>query len=182
VDANLQAIKGGGACLFQEKLVAISAKKFIIVAGITFQTILLTTDFRKHSQMLGQTWTQGVPVEIVPLAHTKVLNDLLNLGAPNPQLRMGGKAKAGPILTDNGNFIIDAHFGEIAAPEILAAEIKKLVGVVEVGLFINMANAAYFGNEGNPVSRACFLLMLDGSVTVQERGVGERKLEYQVDN
>ena len=84
----------------------------------------------------------------MPLAHTKVLNDLYNLGAKNPQLRMGGKAKAGPILTDNGNFIIDAHFGEIADPVTLAAEIKKLVGVVEVGLFINMANAAYFGNEG----------------------------------
>jgi len=61
---------------------------------------------------------------------------------------MGGKAKAGPILTDNGNFIIDAHFGEIADPVTLTAEIKKLVGVVEVGLFINMANAVYFGNEG----------------------------------
>jgi len=61
---------------------------------------------------------------------------------------MGGKAKAGPILTDNGNFLIDANFGEIADPVTLAAEIKKLVGVVEVGLFINMANAAYFGNEG----------------------------------
>jgi ribose 5-phosphate isomerase A len=77
-----------------------------------------------------------------------VLNDLLALGAKNPQLRMGGKAKAGPIITDNGNFIIDAHFGEIADPEGLAEKIKKLVGVVEVGLFINMADAAYFGNEG----------------------------------
>jgi ribose 5-phosphate isomerase A len=138
------------------------------------------TDFRKHSQLLGHTWTQGVPIEIVPLAHTKVLNDLLNLGAKNPQLRMGGKAKAGPILTDNGNFLIDAHFGEIADPVTLAAEIKKLVGVVEVGLFINMANAAYFGNEG--ISEVWVLLILDGSVTVQERNKPERKLEYQVDD
>ena len=138
------------------------------------------TDFRKHSQLLGHTWTQGVPIEIVPLAHTKVLNDLLNLGAKNPQLRMGGKAKAGPILTDNGNFLIDAHFGEIADPVTLAAEIKKLVGVVEVGLFINMANAAYFGNEG--ISEIWVLLILDGSVTVQERNKPERKLEYQVDD
>ena len=138
------------------------------------------TDFRKHSQLLGHTWTQGVPIEIVPLAHTKVLNDLLNLGAKNPQLRMGGKAKAGPILTDNGNFLIDAHFGEIADPVTLAAEIKKLVGVVEVGLFINMANAAYFGNEG--ISENWVLLILDGSVTVQERNKPERKLEYQGDD
>ena len=61
---------------------------------------------------------------------------------------MGGKAKAGPILTDNGNFIIDAYFGEITDPVTLATEIKNLVGIVEVGLFINMANAAYFGNDG----------------------------------
>ena len=62
---------------------------------------------------------------------------------------MGGKAKAGPIITDNGNFIIDAHFGEIADPKTLAKKIKEFVGVVEVGLFINMADAAYFGNEGS---------------------------------
>ena len=105
-------------------------------------------DFRKRSTTLGTSWTQGVPIEIVPLAHTKVINDLLCLGAQNPQLRMGGKAKAGPIVTDNGNFIIDAHFGELEDPEGLAETIKKLVGVVEVGLFINMADAVYFGNEG----------------------------------
>jgi ribose 5-phosphate isomerase A len=70
------------------------------------------------------------------------------MGARNPQLRMGGKAKAGPIITDNGNFIIDADFGRNADPTTLAAEIKKLVGVVEVGLFVNMADAAYFGKDG----------------------------------
>jgi len=76
------------------------------------------------------------------------MNDLRKLGAQNPQLRMGGKAKAGPIITDNGNFIIDAHFGEITEPEELAQTIKQIVGVVEVGLFVNMADAVYFGNEG----------------------------------
>lgn len=155
VDSNLQCIKGGGACLFQEKLVAISAKKFIIVAGTQFAFLKLTLDFRKHSKLLGHTWTQGVPVEIVTLAHTKVLNDLLRLGAKTAQLRMGGKAKAGPIITDNGNFIIDADFGEISDPEGLATKIKSLVGVVEVGLFINIADAVYFGNEGYTTVRSC---------------------------
>jgi ribose 5-phosphate isomerase A len=106
-------------------------------------------DFRKYSKRLGHSWTQGVPVEIVPPAHSKVLKDLLSLGAQHATLRMGGKAKAGPIVTDNGNFIIDAHFGEIEDAERLARSIKMLVGVVEVGLFINMADAAYFGNEGS---------------------------------
>lgn len=133
--------------MFQEKLVAGSAKKFIVVAG-TLHRGLADADFRKRSPALGHSWTQGVPIEIVPISHTKVLRDLLSLGAQNPQLRMGGKAKAGPILTDNGNFIIDAHFGEIKDPQELARTIKQIVGVVEVGLFINMADAAYFGNEG----------------------------------
>ena len=89
---------------------------------------------------------------------------------------MGGKAKAGPIITDNGNFIIDADFDEIADPAGLAAEIKKLVGVVEVGLFIGMADAAYFGNDGNARVRL-WVLIVDGSVSVLERGVtGERKI------
>lgn len=88
---------------------------------------------------------------------------------------MGGKAKAGPIITDNGNFIIDAHFGEIEDPEALAEEIKKLVGVVEVGLFINMIDAVYFGNEGSVLELQ--LLMKDGSVTIHERNKPERQLE-----
>jgi ribose 5-phosphate isomerase A len=97
---------------------------------------------------LGHTWTQGVPIEIVPIAHVKVLKDIHALGAQHAQLRMGGHAKAGPIITDNGNFIIDAHFGEIGDPAQLARSIKDIFGVVDVGLFVQMANAAYFGNEG----------------------------------
>lgn len=67
-----------------------------------------------------------------------------------------GKAKAGPLVTDNGNFVIDAPFDEahLREPEALLMKIKMLTGVVEVGLFIRMARAAYFGNQ-------------DGSVTVR---------------
>ncbi|BFZ59263.1 ribose-5-phosphate isomerase rki1 [Saitoella coloradoensis] len=153
VDSALNCIKGGGACLFQEKLVASCAKKFILVA-----------DYRKNSSILGKEWTQGVPIEVVPLAQASVLRILSNMGAQNPQLRMGGKAKAGPIITDNGNFIIDAHFGQIPVELVrqLAAEIKAIVGVVEVGLFVDMADAAYFGND-------------DGSVSVRGKSDGQDK-------
>ncbi len=146
VDQSLHCIKGGGACLFQEKLVASCARTFVIVA-----------DYRKNSTNLGEKWIQGVPIEIVPLSHTKVIQDLVALGAIDPSLRMGGKAKAGPILTDNGNFIIDAPFGEIEDPSKLLIEIKLLCGVVECGLFVNMATVAYFGNE-------------DGSVDIRHAG------------
>ncbi|KAK7202858.1 ribose-5-phosphate isomerase [Myxozyma melibiosi] len=141
VDPALNCIKGGGACLFQEKLVAICAKKFVLVA-----------DFRKNSTALGTQWLQGVPIEVVPTAHAKVRQDLLAMGAKTVTLRLGGKAKAGPVITDNCNVIIDAHFGEIADPSTLAREIKLLVGVVDVGLFINMAAASYFGNEDGTVT------------------------------
>lgn len=141
VDSDLQCIKGGGACLFQEKLVASCAAKFIIVA-----------DYRKNSSRLGEKWHQGIPIEIVPLAHAKVIRDLINLGAERPALRMGGKAKAGPVITDNGNFIIDAPFKEGAlSPVELLNAIKALCGVVECGLFVNMAEVAYFGNEDGSV-------------------------------
>lgn len=67
-----------------------------------------------------------------------------------------GQAKAGPVVTDNGNFVIDATFDEahMREPESLLTKLKMLTGVVEVGLFCGMARAAYFGNQ-------------DGSVTVR---------------
>ncbi|KAK9470446.1 ribose 5-phosphate isomerase A-domain-containing protein [Dipodascopsis tothii] len=154
IDRSLDCIKGGGACLFQEKLIAQCARKFILVA-----------DYRKNSTALGIKWTQGVPIEVVPSAHTKVVSELVALGAKEVNLRMGGKAKAGPIITDNMNFLIDAHFGPIEDPATLATQIKLLVGVVEVGLFIKMADAAYFGNE-------------DGSVTARNRDGSIKKVEW----
>ncbi|KAG0642558.1 ribose 5-phosphate isomerase A-domain-containing protein [Tuber brumale] len=107
VDPYLNCIKGGGACLFQEKLVAICAKKFVVVA-----------DYRKLSPSLSTHYTPGIPIEVVPPAATHILSRLITLGAVNPAIRMGGTSKAGPCITDNGNFIIDAPFpdGFIPSP------------------------------------------------------------------
>ncbi|GMM35310.1 ribose-5-phosphate isomerase [Saccharomycopsis crataegensis] len=138
VDYQLNLIKGGGACLFQEKLVASSSKKFIVVA-----------DFRKKSpKHLGVAWKKGVPIEVVPVSYARVLKDLYKLGAVKAIVRQGGSAKAGPVVTDNNNFLIDADFGEISNPQKLHNDIKGLVGVVETGLFVNgIANKAYFGES-----------------------------------
>lgn len=135
IDSNLNCIKGGGACLFQEKLVGTLSKKFVIVA-----------DHTKVSARLGQRWLQGVPIEVVPPAVRKVTVDLKELGAKDVTLRQGGKAKAGPVVTDNTNFILDTNFGELDPVEISALDkkIKSLVGVVEVGLF-DYASSAYVG-------------------------------------
>lgn len=54
--------------------------------------------------------------------------------------------KAGPVVTDNGNFILDCHFGPIRNPDLLYKEIKSLTGVLDVGLFYNMADTAYIGH------------------------------------
>ncbi|KAI8079893.1 ribose 5-phosphate isomerase A-domain-containing protein [Halteromyces radiatus] len=143
VDPQLNAIKGGGACQFQEKVVAEAAKKFIIVA-----------DYRKKSSHLGVEWTKGVPIEVVPMAYKMVMRQLetkLSLKPIESKLRMAIN-KAGPVVTDNGNFVIDTHFGPIHDPSKLLQEIKLLTGVYEVGLFCQMAQVAYFGENDGSVS------------------------------
>lgn len=144
VDENLNCIKGGGACHLREKVLAEAADSFIVVA-----------DFRKNTGLLGKSWKQGVPIEVAPFAYAKLLQNVHRLGSPDAVLRMAVK-KAGPVVSDNGNFIIDAPFDEetMKDPHQLLSQIKMLTGVVEVGLFCGMAKAAYFGNE-------------DGSVTVK---------------
>ncbi|GHJ88986.1 hypothetical protein NliqN6_5388 [Naganishia liquefaciens] len=164
VDAHLNSIKGGGACQLREKVLAEAAETWIMVA-----------DYRKNSQILGETWTQGIPIEVAPFAYVSVLRKLAALGSPTtPEastacgaqgkvltLRMG-KAKAGPVVSDNGNFIVDAPFPRemMLKPAELLTKIKLLTGVVEVGLFCNLAKAAYFGNEDGSVTAR----LADGSV------------------
>lgn len=89
VDPSLNCIKGGGACQLREKVLAEAAKTFIVVA-----------DYRKESNLLGEKWTQGVPIEVAQFAYASVMRKLEALGG-KPVLRMGGGAKAGPCVTDN---------------------------------------------------------------------------------
>ncbi|RQM14518.1 hypothetical protein B5M09_012579 [Aphanomyces astaci] len=141
VDTALNCIKGGGGCHLQEKIVIFNAKKFVIVA-----------DYRKQSTYLGEQWTQGVPIEVVPLAYVPLIRKLKELhGAP--VLRMA-KAKAGPVVTDNGNLILDTHvmrFGILQDPASLEKTLKMLPGVVEVGLFVQLASKAFFGQADGSV-------------------------------
>lgn len=139
------------------------------------ETWIMVADYRKNSTVLGTNvsaafggwrplvvsfvnanmqWKQGIPIEVATFAYAQVMDRLTRMGGL-PILRMG-KAKAGPVVSDNGNFIVDCVFPEsdMLAPAELNTKIKMITGVVEVGLFCNMAKAAYFGNE-------------DGSVTVR---------------
>jgi ribose 5-phosphate isomerase A len=102
VDEDLNLIKGGGACLIQEKIVATCTKKLACIA-----------DFRKQSPRLGTNWKKGIPLELLPMAAHRVLSELRAIGSINPLIREGLLGKAGPIVTDNGMLIINAAFSSL---------------------------------------------------------------------
>lgn len=102
VDRDLNLIKGGGACQTQEKIVAACGRQFIVVA-----------DSRKCSNGLLSVWKKGVPIEVLPFAYSMVFERLKKLGGV-PKLRMAEPNKAGPVVTDNGGFVIDCDFPELA--------------------------------------------------------------------
>ena len=69
---------------------------------------VIVADYRKKSLHLGTSWHAGVPIEVVPFGYMRCLTAIRALPSPNAILRMAGAAKAGPVVTDNGNFIVDA--------------------------------------------------------------------------
>lgn len=140
VDENMTLIKGGGGCLLQEKIVAAAAKEFVVIA-----------DEGKRSTNLGQSWKKGVPIEVVPMAYKHVMRTIADNIGGKPVLRQA-KAKAGPVVTDNGNFILDWQFEGNHDWASVNTAIKMIPGVVETGLFINMAQFVYFGTPQETVS------------------------------
>nr|XP_010957266.1 PREDICTED: ribose-5-phosphate isomerase [Camelus bactrianus] len=144
VDADLNLIKGGGGCLTQEKIVAGNASRFIVIA-----------DFRKDSKNLGDQWHKGIPIEVIPMAYVPVSRAVTQKFGGVIELRMAVN-KAGPVVTDNGNFILDWKFDRVHKWSEVNTAIKMIPGVVDTGLFINMAERVYFG-------------MQDGSVNMREK-------------
>jgi ribose 5-phosphate isomerase A len=131
VGPGLALIKGGGGALLREKIVASAAKEFLVVVDST-----------KLVQLLGKF---PLPVEVVKMALPIVEPRLAALEL-NPKLRTA-KNGTGPYLTDEGNYIVDCACGVIDEPEVLAAEIRGIVGVVEHGLFLGMATVALIAGE-----------------------------------
>lgn len=123
-------IKGGGAALTREKIVASVAEKFICIAD--------------GSKLVDQLGRFPLPVEVIPMAHTVVARKLNAIGG-EARLRL----KDGqPLITDNGNMILDVHGLQIADPAGLEAVINNIVGVVTVGLFACQgANVCLLGTE-----------------------------------
>uniref|UniRef100_A0A8D0CHF9 Ribose-5-phosphate isomerase n=1 Tax=Scleropages formosus TaxID=113540 RepID=A0A8D0CHF9_SCLFO len=139
VDSSLTLIKGGGGCLTQEKIVADCARHFIVIA-----------DYRKDSKCLGQQWKKGIPVEVIPMAYVPIGRDITRRFGGEVVLRMG-VSKAGPVVTDNSNFILDWKFEKVHNWKEVNMAIKMIPGVVETGLFIDMAERVYFGMQDGTV-------------------------------
>ncbi len=140
VDPQKNLIKGGGAAHTQEKIVDSLADLFIVVV-----------DSGKLVDHLGSTFL--LPVEVLPMAMTPVTQALAKLGG-KPQLRMGVK-KAGPVVSDQGNLIIDVKFDSIPDPAGLEKEINNIPGVLENGLFVGVADVILIGEvkDGQPSVR-----------------------------
>jgi ribose 5-phosphate isomerase A len=135
IDAKLNLIKGGGAALLQEKIVAAASTRMVVIA-----------DDSKRVARLG---AFPLPVEIVRFGWTatrRLVAELLasmDVEGHEARVRMG---KDGPLVTDEGNYILDLHLGRIGDAPALATALNTLPGVVEHGLFIDMAHCAVIGH------------------------------------
>ena len=122
-DPQLRLIKGGGGALLREKIVASASRKLVIIA-----------DSSKQAKMLGKF---PLPVEVIPFAEKLVAKKIAAMGA---QVKLREYAYGNPFVTDEGHHILDCHFGEIDDPEKLGAALSFMPGIVEHGLFLNMAS------------------------------------------
>jgi ribose 5-phosphate isomerase A len=141
IDEELNLIKGMGGALAREKVTAFASKRFVIVADET-----------KKVKVLGES-SHPVPIEVLPFATPIVMRKIKEIGGKST-LREGIK-KVGPVITDNGNVIIDADFGLIRNPKELERKLKGLPGVVETGLFVKMANVVYVGKRSGIEKLGC---------------------------
>ena len=129
IDSQLNLIKGGGGALLREKIVASTARRFVIIGDITKLVPILGKDF-------------ALPVEIVPFALAPVQSRLETLGITIQVRKLGNQV----YITDNGNMIVDCTFPQgITDPFAIHTRMKSIVGVVETGLFLGMAEQAIIG-------------------------------------
>lgn len=139
VDPQKNLIKGGGAAHTREKIVDGLAEQFVVVVD--------------SSKLVDSLGAFPLPVEVVPMAIAPVMRALEGLGG-NPEIRMGVK-KDGPVITDQGNMILDAKFAAIANPADLEKTINNIPGVLDNGLFVDLADIILIGEikDGQPSVR-----------------------------
>lgn len=131
VDPQLNFIKGGGAAHTMEKIVDSSAEKFIVIVD--------------DSKLVDELGTFPVPVEVIPQAF-RVVAERLEAMDGKPELRIAER-KDGPVITDNGNFVLDIQFQKISDPAALENELNTIPGVVENGLFTGIVHEVIVGTQ-----------------------------------
>ena len=138
VDGSLGLIKGGGGALLREKIVISAARRFVVVAEVT-----------KRVERLGEGFR--LPVEVVRFAWRDTRRRLGGL-LPDAELRTSEDGSA-PYITDEGHYILDATIPPDAAPADLDLALTRIPGVVEHGLFLEMAELALLGRPDGTVER-----------------------------
>lgn len=138
LDAQLRLIKGGGAALLREKIVAAASARMIVIA-----------DEGKLVDRLGR---YPLPIEVVPFgleATRRAVAAAIAVAGAEGDLSLRRKADGSILLTDGGHYILDARLGAIVRPELLAQALNAVPGVVEHGLFIGLATGAILaGGDG----------------------------------
>lgn len=135
IDRDLHLIKGGGGALLREKILAFHSKKFIVIA--------------EASKQVDHLGAFPLPVEVVSFAIELTQQQLQKLGCST----MIRQDKDRRYISDNGNPIIDCHFGEISMPPDLHNRINSIPGVVENGLFLNhMVTAVVVGHQDHTIT------------------------------
>lgn len=136
LDGQLRLIKGGGGALLREKTIETASRYLLVIA-----------DSSKVVPVLGRF---PLPLEVVPFALPWVLDAVEKLGGA-PVLRTQKDNPGSPVYSDQRNFLVDCHFGQIPDAEGLAAQLKTIPGLVEHGLFIGLAKAAVVIQHGQPM-------------------------------
>ena len=134
IDPELQLIKGGGGALLREKIVASASKRMVVIADST-----------KRVRILGKF---PLPVEVIPLAESLLSKKIAALGS---SVKLRQYAYGNPFVTDESHHILDCQFGEILDPRALARHLDSIPGVVEHGLFVDMATVALIGKGDDVV-------------------------------
>ena len=131
VDENLNLIKGGGGALLREKILAQNSNEFIVVV-----------DQSKISKKLGEKW--HVPIEVIQFAKEIERKYLEEIGA---QVKLRYDSEDEKFITDENNVILDSNFGIIDNPKIISEKLEKRAGIVEHGIFVNLATRVIVAKE-----------------------------------
>lgn len=135
IDPYGQLIKGGGGALLQEKIVAAAADKFVVIAD--------------QSKLVSRLGAFPLPVEVIPFGYKQVIRRILDSGLCR-EVKLREK-NGQPLITDHQHYILDCKFDAIEHPLFINAALENIAGVVETGLFLNMASQAIIGHEDGKI-------------------------------